>query len=424
MKEKPLALSFLTEKQVRQAAADYGTPLYVYDEKSLIRSAQKVLAFPNLFGLTARYSMKALPNSNVLKLFDSLGLHFDASSGFEAERALKIGIAAGKIQITAQELPKNLKELKAKGVLYVACSLHQLESYGKLFPGDFVGVRINPGIGSGHSNRTNVGGPSASFGIWHEYIPRVHEIARKYKLKINKLHTHIGSGSDPEVWKKVAHLSLETAKKFPEVETLNLGGGFKVGRMPAEKTADMTSCGKAVLEGFKKFFKDTGRKLKLEIEPGTYLVALSGNVICEIMDRVDTGENGHTFLKVNSGMTEVTRPSLYGAQHPLIVVPARKRTLKKQETVMVVGHCCESGDILTPGENDPEKLCPRLLKEAAIGDFLVIEGTGAYCSGMSTKNYNSFPEAMELLLMKNGQFRILRKRQTIDQMIQNEVRGS
>jgi diaminopimelate decarboxylase len=119
-------------------------------------------------------------------------------------------------------------------------------------------------------------------------------------------------------------------------------------------------------------------------------------------------------------MTEVTRPSLYGAQHPLILVPKEDRKKLDIENVLVAGHCCESGDLLTPEPGNPEGLLPRTMIAATIGDYLVIEGAGAYCSGMSTKNYNSFPEATEILWEQNEQARLIRKRQTLEQITQNE----
>lgn len=414
---------FLTPEKVRECVSKFGNPVYVYDENTLRSQAQKVLSFPAPFGLTARYAMKACSNSYVLHLFDSLGLHIDASSGFEVVRALKAGIAPGKIQLTAQEWALDFEDLKKKGILFVACSLHQLELYGKLFPGSSLGVRINPGLGSGHSNKTNVGGPGSSFGIWHEYISEIFNITKKYDLKINKLHTHIGSGADPEVWKKVAGISLEIAKQFRDVEVINLGGGFKVGRMPYEKTTDLIRCGENIASGLENFYKETGTKLHLEIEPGTFLAALSSSLIALIQDKVDTGKEGYVFLKLNSGMTEITRPALYGAQHPLFVIPSdsSRDSDTKKETVMVVGHCCESGDILTPEDGNSEALAPRELSFASIGDYMVIDGAGAYCSSMSTKNYNSFPEVAEVVLKRNGELSLIRKRQTLEQIIQNEV---
>jgi diaminopimelate decarboxylase len=88
---------------------------------------------------------------------------------------------------------------------------------------------------------------------------------------------------------------------------------------------------------------------------------------------------------------------------------------------IVAGHCCESGDILTPEPGNPEGLKTRTLRETAIGDLIVIEGAGAYCAGMASKNYNSFPECAEVLLTSNGEFKLIRTRQTLDQIVQNEV---
>ncbi len=414
------SLRFLNPDQVRQIAKIFGTPVFVYDEKTLMNAAKSALSFPNRHGLTVRYAMKASPNRAILKLFDQMGLSIDASSGYEAERAIRAGISAHKIQITAQELPENLLELVSQGVSFNACSLHQLESFGRLFPRTKVSIRINPGLGSGHSNRTNVGGLSSSFGIWWEQIPELKQCAKKFGLTIHKLHTHIGSGADPEIWKKVARMSLAMAQEFESVTSLNLGGGFKVARMDGEKQTDLHAAGSAVLEAFEDFYRVTGRPLALEIEPGTYLVALAACVITQVIDKVNTGKEGYTFLKVNSGMTEVTRPSLYGAQHPLILVPKEDRKKLDIENVLVAGHCCESGDLLTPEPGNPEGLLPRTMIAATIGDYLVIEGAGAYCSGMSTKNYNSFPEATEILWEQNEQARLIRKRQTLEQITQNE----
>lgn len=410
-------LNFLTPADVTAVAEQYGTPVFVYDEKILQRQADAALAFDVPYGLTVRYAMKANPNSHILKVFIDKGVEIDASSGYEAERAILAGIEPTKVLITSQELPKNLSELVKQGVQFNACSLHQLREYGKQLPDTNVSVRINPGLGSGHSNRTNVGGPSSSFGIWYEYVDEVLAIAKEYKLTINRLHTHIGSGSDPDVWTKVAAMSLEQVKLFPDVETLDLGGGFKVARMQDEIGTDLQTVGPVIKKALKEFYEETGRKLKLEIEPGTFLVANAGSLVTTIHDIVDTGESGYTFLKVDTGMTEIMRPSLYGAQHPLVVVNDQPEEHKKY---VVVGHCCESGDLLTPYPSDPEAIADRLLQKAAIGDLMVIEGVGAYCAYMSAQNYNSFPLRPEVMKRLDGTFIEICRRETFEEMLSLE----
>ena len=412
-------LRFLTPEQAGPISDQFGTPVFVYDERTLKKNAENCLRFPNAYGLTVRYAMKASSNAAILKTFEDLGLYFDASSGFEVERALRAEIAPEKISLSSQEYPRNLGALCEKGIAFNASSLNQIRRFGELHSGGELGIRFNPGLGSGSTNRTNTGGPSSSFGIWYEYVDEVHALLEECNLTAVRLHTHIGSGVDPTTWQRAARLSLDLAAHFPTVDTLNLGGGYKVARMAHEEHSDLIEIGRSVREAFVSLFEETGRKLQLEIEPGTYLIANACSLLTTIQDIVTTGEEGYTFLKLDSGMSEILRPSHYGAEHPIIVISANP-TGETREYV-VVGHCCESGDLLTTAPGDPELLAPRELAEASIGDLCVIEGAGAYCSSMPAKNYNSFPEASEALLRESGRIAAIRKRQTLDQILQNEM---
>ncbi|NBB78397.1 MAG: diaminopimelate decarboxylase [Verrucomicrobia bacterium] len=415
----PIQPRFLDFTMAERMAEAHGTPLYIYDEATLRANAEAVLAFPNAYGLTARYAMKASPNAAILKLFAGMGFHIDASSGHEAHRAMAAGIEAHKISLSAQELPVDLGDLLEAGMEMNACSLAQLERFGQLRPGGSVGLRFNPGAGSGGNNRTNVGGPSSSFGIWHEWVPQVKEILQRYQLTAVRIHTHIGSGSDPQVWLKVARMNFDLVRQFPDVATLNLGGGYKVGRMPEEASTDLQVVGQPVKAKFEEFAAETGREIHLEVEPGTFLVANAGALLAKVQDVVSTGKGGYDFIKLDTGMTELLRPSIYGAQHPISLLqndPAGSR-----KDYVVVGHCCESGDILTPAPGDPELLATRCLPEAEIGDFCVIDGAGAYASAMTPKHYNSYPEAAEVMLQSDGTPRLIRRRQKLEDIWANEV---
>ncbi len=412
-------IPFLDETLVKEIQVTYGTPVYVYDQKTLETQADQVMAFPNAFGLTARYAMKALPSAAVIRILSDRGLHIDASSGYEAERALRAGVPGPHILITAQEFPHNATSLFDQGVLFNACSIAQIDAYGKVAPNTELSIRVNPGLGSGHSNRTNVGGPGASFGIWHAYLDKALEVANRYGLAVRRMHTHIGSGTDPEVWERVALMSLEICSRLPDATVLSLGGGYKVARVKGEVTTDLQKIGLHIVEAFRTSAAKTGKELQLEVEPGTYLVANAGAVVCTAIDVVDTGDEGYRFIKIDGGMTEIVRPSMYGSQHPIEVVPGDDEPRRMIEYI-VAGHCCESGDVLTPAPDDPEALAPRLLTETHIGDAVVIGGAGAYCSGQSTKNYNSFPEAAEVMIARDRTHELVRERQTIDQILQNE----
>jgi diaminopimelate decarboxylase len=407
---------FLTPAEAAEVRERFGTPCYVYDRRTLEAAARAALAFPAPFDFTLRYAMKANPSRAILRVFLDVGLHIDASSDHEVERALAAGVPADRIQLTSQMPSRRLEEFVARGVRYNACSLHQLDRFGRAFPGRDVSIRVNPGLGSGASNRTNTGGPASSFGVWHEHLEEATALVARHGGVVRGLHTHIGSGTDPAVWKHVARLSLDIAARLPDVVTINLGGGFKVARVPEERSADLADIGAHIRQELVDFRDRTGRALHLEIEPGTYLVANAGCVVSTCIDVADTGADGYRFAKLDTGMTEITRPSLYGAQHPITVLAERVPA-----PVVFVGPCCESGDILTPAPGDPEALAPRLVPQPAIGDLVVIGGAGAYCAAMSTLNYNSYPQAPEVLREADKTLRLVRRRQALEQVWANEI---
>jgi diaminopimelate decarboxylase len=276
---------------------------------------------------------------------------------------------------------------------------------------------MNPGLGTGSTKRTNTGGPASSFGIWHEYLGDVQTLAERHDLRITRLHSHVGSGTDPEVWKRCTRMTLDLAAKLPDVQRVNLGGGFKVGRMAGEPSVDLADVGAHVRDELLAFRDRDGRALHLEIEPGTFLVANAGAVVATCVDVVDTGRDGYLFAKLDTGMTEVTRPSLYGAQHPIEVLADGR----EEADVVFVGPCCESGDILTPAPGDPEALAPRRVRRPQIGDLVLVGGAGAYCAAMSTIAYNSYPQAPEIMREPDGTLRLLRRRQRLEQVWENEV---
>ena len=415
-------MRFLTYNDLDELQMEFGTPCFVYDEATLRENAKAVLNFPHAFGLFPRYAMKAAPTAAILRIFNEEGLGIDASSIYEVERAVRAGFGTESISLSTQELADDFIYWAQDGIRINLCSLHQIHKIGRWGKVRRVGLRFNPGKGSGGNNRTNVGGPASSFGIWKDDLGEAINLCKEYKLTVERIHTHIGSGSDPEVWKTVASMTLDLARSFPSVDTINLGGGYKVARMPDEKATDLQEVGAPVKKLFEEFAAETGRKLKLEIEPGTFLLAHACSLVTRIQDITSTGNEGYRFLKLDSGMTEILRPSLYGAQHPIHLVcePGQEKFRELMDQV-VVGHCCESGDLLTPAPGDPEALAPRNLIRGEIGDFCVIEGAGAYCSSMSAKNYNSFPEAAEVLRREDGRLALIRKRQTFDQIIENEV---
>lgn len=390
-------MSTLQANRLQSLAEQYGTPLHVYDSASIEHQAARIQKLRMPHGFTVRYAMKANPHPNIIKLLYRNNIKVDASSSYEVDQALEAGVLAEDILLTSQQRAHNLDTLVQKGVLYNATSLHQLKIYGEAAPGGTVGIRVNPGIGSGHSKKATVGGPTSSFGIWHEYLNEAQAIAQQHNLTIDRIHTHIGSGTDPAVWQSAVDRTMKIVEHVASATTVNFGGGFKVARAEHEAETPIEHVGEIIAQAIEGFERKFHRKLTAELEPGTFFVAKAGVLIAAVDDIVDTGADGHQFVKLNTGMNDILRPTLYGAQHPIELI-SQKQADGVSGDVVVVGHNCESGDVLTVSPSNPEELRPMHMDGVKIGSLVAIHGTGAYCASMGTHGYNGFPSANEILV--------------------------
>jgi diaminopimelate decarboxylase len=416
-------------------AGRFGTPLYVYDEATLEKKCKTLLAMPNAFGLRVRYAMKANSNRTILKKVSALGLSIDASSLNEARRAHLAGIPLSKIMLTTQEVPlgrdrTDLEHMMKRGLKYNVCSLLQLRLVADFAAKNrlALSMRVHPGVGSGESSTRNTGDKYSCFGVHLSDIKEALALAKTKKLTIDAVHVHIGSGGDPKKWQENIDRELGFVDNyFPDAITVSFGGGLKEARMPDETPADIVALGTYAKKRIAAFYKKTGRKLLMEIEPGTYVVANAGYIITSVIDKKQTGKNGFEFLVLDGGMELNSRPLLYGSRHPFYVVSKNGKLLSsenlrpsgKNDLRVIVGRCCESGD--SQSLDDSGAIVPRRMADAAITDYVVIGGAGAYCSAMAPFNYNSHTQAGEVLLQKNGQIKLIRKPQTLKQILQNEL---
>ncbi len=373
----------------------FSTPRFEYSKKILSDKISEVTSLKAPYGYTPRYAVKANTHPSIITIIDEGGIHFDASSSYEAMLLLSLGVSGEKIALSSQQSAHNLDELLEAGVRVAATSFKQLEMLlAAPHCPEKITVRINPDYGSGHNNRTSTGGTNASFGIWHEYIPEIVRLCATAGVKIDCVHIHVGSGAKPEIWAEVMDRCLKVLEAFPTATILNVGGGFKVHRFNTEEETDLATIFEIFTQKLTAFKTETNRSIHLEIEPGTYLVAHAGTLVATIDDIVDTGENGHTFIKLDTGMNDFLRTTMYGSQHKIEVMTDNTN----EKPYVVVGHNCESGDIFTTVQYDQETIKPRLLKEAKIGDEVRIYDTGAYCASMRAKGYNAFPDAIEIMV--------------------------
>ncbi|MDR2665377.1 MAG: diaminopimelate decarboxylase [Oscillospiraceae bacterium] len=412
----------------------YGAPAYIYDWAAIAERCSRVLSMPNAFGLTVRYAMKANSNRTLLREITGLGLHIDASSLAEARRAVMAGVGCEKIILSSQEIPcgsdrDTLEDMMKHGLLYNVCSLRQLRLIGEFAAdsGIALSMRVHPGVGSGESASRNTGDHYSCFGVHLRDIGAALEYANGLGLKFTQVHAHIGSGGDPDLWRENIERELSILERhFPDAVSISFGGGLKEARMPGEDSADTEALGRYAAERLSAFYARTGRKLNMEIEPGTYIVANAGYALTRVMDKKSTGDGGFNFIVVNGGMELNARPAMYGSRHPFYVISRDGKLLSSEFgpiggnfSAIVAGRCCESGDTQNVGADG--RSVPRAMAEPEVGDFVVIGGAGAYCSSMAPFNYNSYSQAPEVLVRQDGSIQLIRRRQELEQIVANEA---
>ncbi len=330
--------------------------------------------------------------------------------------------------LTAQQavFDDELDRMVDGGLIFDAGSTAQLDEYGRRHRGGSVSVRLNPGFGSGLVRRLTSGGADSSFGIWHEEIGEVKRLVQLHQLKLTRLHSHIGSGHHWDVLIRAARELLKYAREFDDVQVIDLGGGYRTRSLLADPLPDHREWAEEVADALREFAEETGRQLRLEIEPGTYIMANAGSIVTRVTEVVSSGADGHRFVKIDGGLTEIVRPSYYGAPHPLVSVAGTAEAAEaagaaaETEQYCVAGHCCIAGDMLTIKPGAVEELEEVRLRKTEPGDLLVIERGGAYTSSMALKNFNSYPEAPEILRRSEGVFDVIRVRQSLEQMVANE----
>lgn len=228
---------------------------------------------------------------------------------------------------------------------------------------------------------------------------------------------HIGSGSDFEHLSKVCDAMRDASRHLgSHLRVISAGGGLPIPYKETEKNNRIDV--KAYYDLWNKTRKDIaqsiGHDLALEVEPGRYLVAESAVLVAEI--RAVKKQADNLFYLVDAGFNDLVRPSFYGSYHAISIVSSDGRNLGEAQDAIVAGPLCESGDVFTQEEGG--FVVSRKLPEAKVGDFLVLHDTGAYGSAMSS-NYNSRRYAPEILF-SNGELKLIRERQTFDQLMENE----
>jgi diaminopimelate decarboxylase len=391
-------------------ASAAGTPLYVYSA-AMLRTRYR--AFDEAFSgypHAIHYALKANSTLAIARLLRELGSAADANSIWEIDVARKAGFAPGEIVFTG--VGKTQPELECAVALGVKAV--NVESAGELARVEAVAartgtvarvaVRVNPDIDAKSHPHISTGLKVNKFGIpLDEAAALFDSLPSRRSLKLVAVHVHIGSQiTTLEPLRRAAATIARTAadlrRRGLPLEYVDVGGGLGVSydAGPVPSLAEYVS---ALVDEV----RPTG--LPIVLEPGRAIAAPAGVLLARVIDikpRTATSE----FVVIDAGMTELLRPAMYGAFHRIEPVRPSGGGDRHYE---IVGPVCESSDVV--GRD-------RVLPELHVGDLVAIRDAGAYGSAMAS-NYNRRPIPAEVLVDEGG-WRVIRRRQTVDDMLSME----
>lgn len=397
----------MDNRVLNKIASEFGTPVYVYDETTIINQYKRL---KNAFGtqeVKLHYALKALNNTNILRTLRKQGAGLDAVSVEEVHLALRAGFEANEIMYTPNGVAfSEIEEAVELGVMINIDNLSVLEAFGAKYGSEVpVCVRINPHIMAGGHANISVGHIDSKFGISIHQLRHIVRIVDHYNLLIVGLHMHTGSDIvDADVFIQGADLLYHAASSFPNLRFMDFGSGFKVAYKEGDHVTPIEEIGNKIGKSFQEFCKEYGRDLELWFEPGKFLVSEAGTLLVSV--NVVKQTTSTVFAGVNSGQNHLIRPMFYNAYHRIenISNPAGP-----QKLYSVVGYICETD---TFGYD-------RLLSEVRENDVLAIHNAGAYGFSMSNQ-YNARLRPAEVLV-RDGQPHLIRRRETLEDIYRNEV---
>jgi diaminopimelate decarboxylase len=411
------AMKTFAAPQLAALAEQFGAPLWVYDAAVIRARIAQLKQFDVI-----RYAQKANSNTHILRLMREQGVMVDAVSLGEIERARQAGYdlssaEPSEVVFTADVLDRaTLDKVIAERIVVNAGSIDMLRQLGERSPGHRVWLRINPGFGHGHSHKTNTGGENSKHGIWHADLQQALAVIAEFGLKLVGIHMHIGSGVDYGHLQQVCGAMVDLVRSLgQDIEAISAGGGLSIPYRDSDSRIDTEHYFQLWDAARKQVEQLLGHAVRLEIEPGRFLVAESGALIAEV--RAVKAMGSRHFVLVDAGFNDLMRPSLYGSYHEISVLDRSGQEKTGKVATVVAGPLCESGDVFTQQEGGVVE--SRDLPPAVVGDWLVFHDAGAYGATMSS-NYNSRPLLAEVLLEEAGP-RLIRRRQSMAELLALEA---
>ncbi len=397
----------LSSEQLIQIANEFGTPVYIYHAERISAQYHKLTKAFKTCNAKIFYACKALTNINILKHLHSLGASLDCVSINEVKLGLMAGFEKEQILFTPNCVDFNeIIEANELGVNINIDNISILEQFGNKFGSSYpVCIRLNPHIMAGGNFKISTGHIDSKFGISIHQMRHIERIVKTTNLKVEGIHMHTGSEiKDINVFLMGLEVMFSIAGHFPQLRYIDLGSGFKVSYQPGDKETDVTLLGEKVAEAFAVFENETGKKLEVWFEPGKYLVSQAGYFV--VKANVIKQTPATVFVGVNSGFNHLIRPMMYDAYHHIENISNKNGTPR---IYTVVGNICETDTFAWD----------RTLNEVREGDLLVLYNAGAYGYEMASA-FNSRTRPAEVLV-KNNTPVLIRKRETLDDLLRNQV---
>jgi diaminopimelate decarboxylase len=394
----------ISHEQLKNVARQFGTPLYVYHAEYITNQYRKLTDAFAGSNTKFFYACKALTNIHILKHIRAIGGNVDCSSINEAKLALLAGFDPKQVLYTSNSIHfSEIAEAVSLGIHINIDSLSNLRKFGETYGHDYpVGIRLRPNIMAGGNLKISTGHDKSKFGIPVDQLPQILKLVETTNIHIQNLHIHTGSDiKDVDVFVKGIEVLFDIIPNFPELKSIDLGGGFKVPYKPGDAETDIDLLAKEVTKAFAEH--PVAKGLEIWFEPGKFLVSGAGYLVAAV--NVIKQTSNTNFIGLNTGFNHLIRPMFYDAWHEIKNI---SHPNGPKQTYTVVGNICETDTFATD----------RALNEVREDDLLVFYNAGAYGFEMSS-NFNSRFKPAEVLI-NNDEAKLIRARDTFEDLLRGQ----
>ena len=401
-----MKVPFITKEKAEEIAKKYPTPFYVYDEKGILDNAEELLkAFSWNKGYKEYFAVKATPNPEILKLLKSVGCGVDCSSYTELLMAEACGFRGDEIMFSSNETPAEEFVLARK--LNAIINLDDITHIAFLketagIPKK-ISLRYNPG-GEFSVNNRIMGNPAdAKYGLTRKQLSEAVKILKEEGVEEFGMHAFLASNTlGNDYYEELSRVIFTAIKELTEefgvkFTFANLSGGIGIPYRPEQPKNDVFVIAKSVEKKYDEILAPGGIELKLCTELGRYMLAPYGGLVTRAIHEKHIYKE---YIGVDACAANLIRPAMYGAYHHITVLG--KENEPCDHVYDVVGSLCENSDKFAV-----DRPLPKIEK----GDLLFIHDAGAHGFSMGY-NYNGRLRSSEILLQKDGSFRMIRRAET------------